>query len=57
MAFHVSRVYEDKRHVLNIMHINTLKPYFKEVESKGFWRWYKTVRITGLLDFVHRPEF
>jgi hypothetical protein len=26
-------------------------------ESKGFWRWCITHRITEFLDFVHRPEF
>jgi hypothetical protein len=26
------------------------------VESKGFWRWCTTFRITGFLDFVHRPN-
>jgi hypothetical protein len=25
------------------------------VSSKGFWRWCITPRITGVLDFVHRP--
>jgi hypothetical protein len=25
------------------------------VDSKGFWRWWITLRITGFLDFVHRP--
>jgi hypothetical protein len=27
------------------------------VESKLFPRWYLTLRITGFVDFVHRPEF
>jgi hypothetical protein len=27
------------------------------VESKGFWRWRITLRVTGFLDFVHRLEF
>jgi hypothetical protein len=27
------------------------------LEAKRFGRWYITLRITGLLDFVHRPEF
>jgi hypothetical protein len=26
-------------------------------ESKGFWRWRTTLRITGVLDSVHCPEF
>jgi hypothetical protein len=26
-------------------------------ESKGFWRWCITLRITGFLDSVHRPVF
>jgi hypothetical protein len=30
---------------------------FQEVESKGFWLWCITFRITEFLDFVHRPEF
>jgi hypothetical protein len=25
-----------------------------EVDSKGFWRWYITLRITGFSNFVHR---
>jgi hypothetical protein len=29
----------------------------EELESKGFGRWCKTFRITGFLDFVHRPGF
>jgi hypothetical protein len=31
--------------------------FSKQVESKGFWRWYMTLKITGFLDFVHHPEF
>jgi hypothetical protein len=27
------------------------------VASKGFWRWCVALRITGFLDFVHRPVF
>jgi hypothetical protein len=27
------------------------------LESKGFWRWCITLRITGFMDYVHRPEF
>jgi hypothetical protein len=27
------------------------------IESKGFWRRCITIRTTGILDFVHRPEF
>jgi hypothetical protein len=27
------------------------------IESKGFWRWSMTLRITGFMDWVHRPEF
>jgi hypothetical protein len=27
------------------------------LESKGLRRWCMTLRITGFLDFVHRPEF
>jgi hypothetical protein len=30
---------------------------FREVDSKGFWRWYITHRITGFLDFFHCPVF
>jgi hypothetical protein len=26
-------------------------------DSKGFWRWCITHRITGILDFFHRPVF
>jgi hypothetical protein len=26
-------------------------------ESKGFRRWCIGLRITGFIDFVHRPEF
>jgi hypothetical protein len=29
----------------------------QQVESKEFWRWCKTLRIAGFLDFAHRPEF
>jgi hypothetical protein len=28
-----------------------------QIEFKGFWQWCITLRITGVLDFVHRPEF
>jgi hypothetical protein len=27
------------------------------VESEGFWQCYITLKITGFLDFLHRPEF
>jgi hypothetical protein len=27
------------------------------VDSKGFQRWCKTLRIAGILDSVHRPVF
>jgi hypothetical protein len=27
------------------------------VECKAFWRWCLTLRNTGFVDFVHRPEF
>jgi hypothetical protein len=27
------------------------------VDSKGFWRWFITLRITGFMDFVYRPVF
>jgi hypothetical protein len=30
--------------------------YF-EVDSIGFWRWCITHRITGVSDFIHRPDF
>jgi hypothetical protein len=29
----------------------------RKVESGRFWRWCTTLRITGFVDFVHRPEF
>jgi hypothetical protein len=29
----------------------------REVDSKGFWRWCITLRITAFLDFFHRPVF
>jgi hypothetical protein len=31
--------------------------YKVRVESKGFGRQYIPLRITGFIDFVHRPEF
>jgi hypothetical protein len=30
---------------------------FFQVDSKGFWRWCITLRITGFWDFVYRPVF
>jgi hypothetical protein len=27
------------------------------VETKGFWRWFIALWITGLADYIHRPEF
>jgi hypothetical protein len=27
------------------------------LDSKGIWRWCITLRITGFLDFSHRPVF
>jgi hypothetical protein len=27
------------------------------IESEGFWRWCMSLRTTGLMDFVHRPNF
>jgi hypothetical protein len=27
------------------------------LDSKGFWRWYIPLRITGFLDFIHRQVF
>jgi hypothetical protein len=29
----------------------------KNLDSKGFWRWCITSRITGFLDFLHQPAF
>jgi hypothetical protein len=29
--------------------------YQEQVDSKGFWRWFITLGVTGVLDFVHRP--
>jgi hypothetical protein len=29
----------------------------QQVDSKGFWRWCITIRITGYLDFFHRPVY
>jgi hypothetical protein len=37
----------------------SLKDYISTeclVDSKGFWRWCRTLRITGFLDFFHRPS-
>jgi hypothetical protein len=28
-----------------------------QLESKGFWRWWITLGITGFLDFAHHPVF
>jgi hypothetical protein len=30
---------------------------FPYLEHKGFWRWCITLKIAGITDFVHRPEF
>jgi hypothetical protein len=55
----------DKMCRSTIMHIthklngsgHVLVKTFFLVDSKGFWRWCIILRITGFLDFVHRPVF
>jgi hypothetical protein len=43
----VAKLYiEKKHHRLNL-----------KADSEGFWRWCRTLRITGFLDFDHRPVF
>jgi hypothetical protein len=27
------------------------------VEFKRFWQWCVTLRTTGIMDFIHRPDF
>jgi hypothetical protein len=41
--------------ILNIK-IDLTKTEYANAETEGFWRWCITLSITGVLNFVHRPE-
>jgi hypothetical protein len=40
-----------------ILELNESSPHAHILESEGFWRWFMTLGITGLMDSIHRPEF
>jgi hypothetical protein len=47
---------ESKKNIWNLI-IFGIRYAKHKVESKGFWRWCTTLRITRFLHFVHLPEF
>jgi hypothetical protein len=36
--------------------LSRIKYVLKSIESKGFWRWYITLRIAGYVDRDHKPS-
>jgi hypothetical protein len=51
---------QNKDRIINLLVTGFTQRYRRtkwNIDSKGFWRWCITLRITGFSDFFHRPVF